>query len=137
MFKKFLTFFLMGLIFLSSTGFGLIEHTCIISRKKTALLFKTDSCCAKKKSTSPDTHETVLKNNACCELESHVATFDIAPVVEKVAGSLAHVFFYILDTFLSFGQAMLIAGEAVFKSSDSSPPLTGRQLSIRYHSLQI
>lgn len=136
-FTKFLTFFLMGIIFLSSTGFGLIEHTCLVSRKKSASLFEKDACCAKKKNTSADSDNTVLKSKACCELEAHTATFDLAPIVEKVAGALSHLFFYVQDTLVGFGQAMLVASEAVFQYADSSPPLTGRQLSIRYHSLQI
>jgi hypothetical protein len=135
-FTKIFTYFLIGVVFLSSTGFGLIEHTCLIRNKKSAALFETKGCCSRK-STPSKTDGTVLNSDACCETQSHVATFDLAPVVEKVAGFFSHVFFYVIDTLVSFCQAMLLSGQAVYQSADSSPPLTGRQLLIRYHSLQI
>lgn len=127
---------LIGVVFLSSTGFGLIEHTCFIRNKKSASLLEKEGCCARKTSASK-TDVTTLSSDTCCESETHVASFDMAPVVEKVAGFLSHVFFYVIDTLVGLFQAMLLSGQAVYQSADSSPPLTGRQLLIRYHSLQI
>ncbi|QHT65840.1 hypothetical protein GXP67_03745 [Rhodocytophaga rosea] len=135
-FTKIITYFLLGVVFLSSTGFGLIEHTCLIRNKKSASLFEKEGCCARK-TTSATTEETTISSNTCCESETHVATFDIAPVVEKVAGFFSHIFFYVIDTLVSLFHAMVLSGQAVYQSADSSPPLTGRQLLIRYHSLQI
>jgi hypothetical protein len=136
MFTKILTYFLIGVVFLSSTGFGLIEHTCFIRNKKSASLFEKKGCCARKTPASK-ADGTMLSSDTCCESETHVATFDIAPVVEKVAGFFSHVFFYVIDILAGFFQALLLSGQAVYQSADSSPPLTGRQLLIRYHSLQI
>jgi hypothetical protein len=136
-FTKIFTYFLIGVVFLSSTGFGLIEHTCLIRNKKSASLFEKEGCCARKSSAASKADGTMISNDACCDSETHVATIDVAPVVEKVAGFLSHVFFTVIDTLVSFFQAMLLNGQAVYQSSDSSPPLTGRQLLIRYHSLQI
>jgi hypothetical protein len=135
-FTKVFTFFLIGVVFLSSTGFGLIEHTCFVSSKKSASLFEKDACCSQT-NTEADSHGTVLKSSACCESEEHLATFDLAPVVEKVAVSLSHVFFYVIDTLVSFFHTIVLSYQAVYQSGDSSPPLTGRQILIRYHSLQI
>ena len=135
-FTRIFTFFLIGVVFLSSTGFGLIEHTCLIRNKKSAALFEKKGCCARK-TTSATTEETTLSSDACCESQTHVATFDLAPVVEKVAGFLSHVFFYVVDTLVGLFRTTVLSGQAFYQSADSSPPLTGRQLLIRYHSLQI
>jgi hypothetical protein len=134
--KKLFTFFLTGVIFISSTGFGLIEHTCLVTRTKSASVLNKHSCCPKN-NTSDSHNNLVLKSDACCEVEAHIADIDLAPVVEKVAGFFSHVFYYVLDTFLNFFQALLLASEPVFNSSDSSPPLAGRELLIRHQTFLI
>ncbi len=136
MFRQMLAIFLIGVIFITTTGFGLLEHSCLMSGKKSASVFEKQSCCSKKKSSSA-IDGTVIKSSVCCESQAHVANVDLAPVVEKVATFLEKTFFTVLETAIRMFVSVWQTAEAVLNSSDSSPPLAGKDISIRHHSLLI
>lgn len=137
MFRQILAIFLMGVIFITTTGFGLLEHSCLMKSKKSASMFEKRACCPKKKNTSAATYGTIVKSAVCCESQAHIANVDLAPVVEKVATFLEKTFFTVLDTAIRMFVSVMQTAEAVLNSSDSSPPLAGKDISIRHHSLLI
>jgi hypothetical protein len=132
-----LAMFLIGVIFITTTGFGLLEHSCLMSGKKSASVMQKKSCCSKKTNSSDSSGGTILTSAVCCESQAHAANIDLAPVVEKVATALEKAFFTVLETVVRLFTSALQSAEAVLNSSDSSPPLAGRDISIRYHSLLI
>ncbi len=136
LFKKMLAMFLMGIIFISTTGFGLIEHTCLMSGSKSASVLEKQGCCTKKKETA-SADGTIIKSGVCCESNAHVASIDLAPAVEKIANYFEKAFFTILETVVRLFTAALDSAEAILNSSDSSPPLAGKDIIIRHHSLLI
>jgi hypothetical protein len=137
MFNRMLAIFLMGVIFITTTGFGLLEHSCLMSSKKSASVFEKKGCCAKKKSTSAHADGMVIKPAVCCESQVHTVDIDLAPIVEKVAIMLEKAFFTVLEMAVRLFTSVLQSTEAVLNSSDSSPPLAGRDISIRHHSILI
>ncbi len=136
-FRKMLALFLMGVIFISTTGFGLLEHSCLMSGNKSASVFKKQGCCTKKKNTSDNSAGAIIKSDVCCESNAHVAAIDLAPVVEKVANFFEKAFFTVLETAIRLFTSALNSVQAVLNSADSSPPLAGKDISIRHHSLLI
>jgi hypothetical protein len=137
MFRKGMAMMLIGVIFITTTGFGLLEHACLMSGKKSASLTEKKSCCTKKTNTATNTDGTIIKSAVCCESQAHIANFDLAPAVEKVANLLEKAFFTVLETAVRLFTSALQSAEAVLNSSDSSPPLAGKDISIRHHSLLI
>ena len=136
-FRQFLAIFLMGVIFITTTGFGLLEHSCLMNSKKSASVFEKQACCPKKQNTATDTAGTIIKPAVCCESQAHVANIDLAPAVEKVATFLEKAFFTIVETTIRMFVSVMQTAEAVLNSSDSSPPLAGKDISIRHRSLLI
>jgi hypothetical protein len=137
MFRQVLAVFLMGVIFITTTGFGLLEHSCLMNGKKSASVLEKHSCCPKNKNTAAGTEGTIIKPAACCESQAHIANIDLAPVVEKVATFLEKTFFTVLETAIRMFVSVRQTAEAVLNCSDSSPPLAGKDISIRHHSLLI
>lgn len=137
LFNRILAIFLMGVIFITTTGFGLLEHTCLMNKKKAALLIEQKGCCTKKKTALTSTDGTVIKSAVCCESQVHTIDIDLAPAVEKVANMLEKAFFAILESAVRLFASAQQSAEAVLNSANSSPPLAGRDISIRHHSLLI
>jgi hypothetical protein len=137
MFRQLLAIFLMGVIFITTTGFGLLEHSCLMNGKKSASVLEKHACCPKKNNASDGTDTSVIKPAVCCESQANIANVDLAPVVAKVANFLEKTFFTVLETVVRMFVSAMQTAEAVLNSSDSSPPLAGKDISIRHHSLLI
>jgi hypothetical protein len=136
MFNRVLAIFLMGVIFITTTGFGLLERSCLMNSKKTASVFEK-SCCTKKKTTPAETDETIIKSAVCCQSQVHTVDINLAPAVEKVANLLEKAFFTVVEAAVRLFTSALHSAEAVLNAADSSPPLAGKDISIRHHSLLI
>ncbi len=136
-FRKIITFFLAGVVFISSSGFGLIDHFCFMNGKKSTALYEKQGCCVKKKSAATHGDGIVLTSGDCCAYDTHFLTIDAGPVIEKVSSYFINALQAVFSTIISFFHATLQSNDAAFSATDSSPPLTGRDILIRYHILLI
>ncbi len=126
--------FMVLIVLISSTGFGLVEHTCHIRNKKKVSLVSMEkkSCpaCTKQGSSRP-THQT-FKKQKCCEEEvryEHVPYTSslnklAAKFVKMVVEFTAHFAFTFFQLLTEAIQSLLY-GTA---SARAAVPLAGRTL---------
>jgi hypothetical protein len=138
---KITTFFLIGVVFLSSSGFGLIQRTSLMSGKKRTALRETKGCCPTKAAPnhcSPETlGDTILKADQCCKSGTEFFAIDLAPVVGKVGQFMSNLFYVVVDRFLALIKLNLLRNTAVHEATDSSPPLAGKQILLQKQTLQL
>lgn len=123
-------------VLLSSTGFGLVEHSCQMrGKKKTVVVAFSES-----KSTTCDTgkqgepaHQTVVKKTECCQDEQHFENVDISSslsqfvakfvkiVTEAVLTSVVAVMTWIIDVVFTHKTTSVSAFAA-------PPSLSGRDI---------
>lgn len=127
---RFFTFLLAALILFTSTGFGLIEHSCAMRGKKTYSFVTKESCsgCENHHKKAP-LGKTSVSKTKCCD--------DNIVEKEKTAESIANLFGKLLKSAFLFIAKSLIwiavtAFEFVFNliSSDqnNASSLSGRSL---------
>ncbi len=123
-------------VLLSSTGFGLVEHSCQMrGKKKTMVVAFSDvksTACTTSKQPMPD-QQTVLKKTDCCQDDQRYENVDISSSLSQfVAKLVKHVTEAVITGVVSV-MAWLI--EVVFSekttsvSAFASPPsLSGRDI---------
>lgn len=111
----------MGVVLLSSTGLGLIEHPVYMSNSNAALK-KTDRCIH---CTSKNKGEATLKGSDC-ESEKKLTVIDLSPVVDKVGQFLATIYFAIADAIVNFFQCLLQSSKVVLPPTNHSPPVANQ-----------
>ncbi len=57
------------IVLLSSTGFGLVEHSCTVRGKQTSLHKNGTACCGKTQQQTPNHQKTTIKKSKCCSEE--------------------------------------------------------------------
>ena len=132
-------------VLLSSTGFGLVEHSCQMrGKKKTMVVAFSDvkaSGCATDRQPMP-VGQTVLKKTECCQDDQRYENVDISSslsqlvakfvktVTETVAAGIMTVVAWLFDQFF--------AEKSTLVSVCSSPPaLSGRDILTLVQSLLI
>ena len=53
-------------VLLSSTGFGLVEHSCTVRGKQTSLHKSSSVCCGKTQNQSTNHQKATIKKSKCC-----------------------------------------------------------------------
>ena len=133
-------------VLLSSTGFGLVEHSCQMRGKKKTMVVafsdaKTQPGCSSDKQPM-SANQTVLKKTECCQDNNQYENVDISSslsqfvaklvktVTEAVIVSIAAVVTWTID--------WIFAKKSASVSFFSSPPsLSGRDILTLVHSLLI
>lgn len=133
-------------VLLSSTGFGLVEHSCQMrGKKKTVVVafseMKTQSGCAIDKQPMPSP-QTVVKKTECCQDDQRFENIDVSSslsqfvakfvklVTEAVVAGVAAVLVWVID--------VVFAERSTSVASFTSPPsLSGREIVTLVRSLLI
>ncbi len=98
------------LVLLSSTGFGLVEHHCMM-RGKSLQLMAVESkglckSCVKKNVSHVKPHETIVKKADCCKEEQKYQKVDFVSSFSQLLAKISK----------SFAEALLFAVKAVIVS---------------------
>lgn len=124
-FLRALSVFLTVVVLMTSTGFGLIEHSCSVRGKKTKLIHKKQSCCAitqsKSKSNSGQ-KELTFNKKSCCNDEEKYENIEysssisqlVAKFIKTVADTVYSTTVYLFKLLV---KAILSATSAVFDTS--------------------
>ena len=124
------TVFMACLVLLSSTGFGLVEHHCMMRGKSLQLMAveAKDACksCVKKNVSQAKPHETIVKKADCCKDEQKYQKVDLvssfSQLIAKLLKSLAEaVVFAVKAVVISIADWLLPAStrQAVVHSFSS------------------
>lgn len=134
------------IVLLSSTGFGLVEHSCQMrGKKKTVVVafseMKTQPGCATDNRPMPS-QQTVVKKTECCQDDQRFENIDVSSslsqfvakfvkiIAETVVAGVAAVLVWIID--------VVFAESSTSISSFASPPsLSGRDIITLVRSLLI
>ena len=136
--SKMFCYLLAGLVFISSTGFGLVEHSCLMSGKKKVVMSEGQSCCSAKQPTkakalSCQSQQSSLEQDACCSEETQHAKVDVSTsLVQVMSDLLASLCVAVISIFSFLFNSLLEA----FTVSHS-PPRSGRALLIFLHTFLI
>lgn len=127
-------------VLLSSTGFGLVEHSCTVKGKQTSLHKSDAACCNKtsQKDTSP--HKTTVKKSKCCTEEEKYENVDYSSSAsQNVAKFVQNGLDWVKTAIHSFFKAIVeeMLNNVSSKNNSSSPPSDGRTILIFIQSFLI
>lgn len=117
-------------VLLSSTGFGLVEHSCQMRGKKKTMVVafsdtKTQTGCSSDKQPMP-ANQTVIKKTECCQDETYFENVDISSslsqFVAKFVKIVAEAFVAGVTVVLTWICDLIFAKESSSVSVFSSPP---------------
>ncbi|MFD2521890.1 HYC_CC_PP family protein [Emticicia soli] len=131
-------------VLLSSTGFGFVEHSCIVKGKSISLHKKGDLCCTAKetKHFPLNSKHEVLKKSACCSEEDKYENVEYSSSVSQLVAKFTQSSVDWLKA--TFSEIVKTIIETIFESQSSSlanstaPPLhDGREIITAKQSLLI
>ena len=138
--------FMTCVVLLSSTGFGLVEHTCQMRGKKKTLVVafsenKTQNGCADGKQAQP-AKQTVLKKTDCCQDDQRYENVDVtsslSQLIAKFVKSIAETVLSAVSVMLTWLIHWIFASESSSLSLIDSPPSpSGRDILTFAHCLLI
>lgn len=122
-------------VLLSSTGFGFVEHSCIVKGKTTSLHKKGDLCCTVKdtKHFPLNNKNAVVKKSSCCTEEEKYENVEYSSSASQLVAKFTQS---TLDWFKATVHEMVkTIIETIFNSQSSSlanssspPQLNGREI---------
>jgi type 1 fimbria pilin len=123
-------------VLLSSTGFGLVEHSCQMrGNKKTMVVafseVKSQGCASDKQSMPPG--QTIIKKTECCQDQQHYENVDISSslsqFVAKIVKTITETIIAGVVTVMTWLVDLIFAENASSISAFSAPPsLSGRDI---------
>ena len=133
-------------VLLSSTGFGLVEHTCQMRGKKKTMVVafsdtKTQAGCSSDKQPMP-TDQTILSKTQCCQDDQHyenvTVSSSLSQFIAKLVKLVAETVVYSVAAVLAWFVHWIFAEDPSSISVFSSPPsLSGRDIITLVQSLLI
>ena len=75
--------FMAIVVLTSSTGFGLIEHSCTVKGKQTSLHKGGDACCGKTQQQTNNHQKATIKKSKCCNEEEKYENVDYSSSVSQ------------------------------------------------------
>ncbi|MFT4031244.1 MAG: hypothetical protein QM669_02390 [Siphonobacter sp.] len=124
--------FMVFIVLMTSTGFGLVEHTCHVrNKKKITFITQEEKSCSVCISKSGNSQHTVLKKQKCCEEKTRYEHVSYTSSLTKLTAKFIKIVvdFAATVSFL-FVQAVLsiVLQTATTDSSQAAVPLSGREL---------
>lgn len=135
--------FMVFVVLTTSTGFGLVEHTCHIRHKKKVSLvsFEKKSCPACVRKQHPVSSHQNLKKKSCCQEETRYEHVSYTSSITKLAAKFikmvveftAHFTYYLVQLLASAFRSLL----ASTLGAHAAIPLSGRSLLVFVQSFLI
>jgi hypothetical protein len=124
-------------VLLSSTGFGLVEHSCQMRGKKKTVVVafsdaKTPRGCAVDQMAAP-TDQPTIKKTVCCQDDQHFENVDISSslsqLIAKFIKSITETVIAGVTAVLAWIAEWIFGGQSASIALFSSPPsLSGRDI---------
>jgi hypothetical protein len=137
-FRKSITVFMAMLVLLSSTGFGFIEHQCMVRGKSVQFIAEkkadsckqkvVSSCCSKSKALKQDSG-TYLKKTECCKDNQKFTKLEIVTSQNALLAKLLKAM--AMDPFLSVDAYNFTLASTETANSDQLPDTIS--FSSRFH----
>ena len=122
-------------VLLSSTGFGLVEHSCTVKGKQTSLHKSGTACCNKTSQKDNLPQKTTVKKAKCCSEEEKYENVDYSSSASQSVGKFVQKGIdWAKTTIISFFKDIV---EEILKNISSqshtatSPPSSGRTILIQ------
>ncbi len=127
--SKLLAFFLLAVVVTFNTGMGFVEHSCLAEDEITISLQKKSCCSNKKSCIHPiQTPQTTLKKAACCEDKTIYVHVDFTGYAQKIGKFFTGAYVTTIQYVTHFIESFLRRAKIVFHYTNSSPPLSGRDI---------
>jgi hypothetical protein len=107
-FFRLFNIFMAIVVLTSSTGFGVVEHSCTVKGKQTSLTKSVNGCCSNAQKPF-DTHQkATLKKSKCCNEEEKYENVDYSSsATQKVAKFTQKSIDWVKETFYNFTKAIV------------------------------
>lgn len=114
--------FMAIVVLTSSTGFGLVEHSCTVKGKQTSLHKSGDACCSKTQQQSSNHQKATIKKSKCCNEEEKYENVDYSSsATETVAKFTQKSVDWLKETVYDFAKTIVATIlEKITSHSDSS-----------------
>lgn len=134
--------FLAVVVLISSTGFGLVEHSCTVKGKTTSLHKSNSFCCANHSSKAPiNQNQPQLKKAPCCSEDQKYENVEYSSSVSQLAAKFVQK---TADTIKAFVYDFVVKVlETIYGNSEQArvdsqkPPLKGQDILILNQSFLI
>lgn len=129
-----------AVVLLSSTGFGLVEHSCTVKGKQTSLHKIGSPCCNKTSQKDSSPRKTTLKKSNCCTEKEKYENVDYSSSASQSVAKFVQIGLDWAKTSVnSIFKSILeeILDNISSKKSSSSPPSDGRTILIFIQSFLI
>lgn len=132
---RILSFMMACIVLITSTGFGFVEHSCLMRGKKMYLTVQKDSCkgCPSDKGHSLSLDRPILKKTDCCKEHQHFKnvnyTSSISHLIAKFIKAMTDMVVGGTVLFAEWLMGILFPlEESVVAQSEIPPLLHGRDL---------
>lgn len=118
-------------VLLSSTGFGLVEHSCTVKGKQTSLHKSDAACCNKTSQKDTSQHKTTVKKSKCCTEEEKYENVDYSSSASQNVAKFVQTGLDWVKTVVSnFLRSIVeeILDNVSSKNTSSPPPSDGRTI---------
>ncbi len=106
-------------VLLSSTGFGLVEHSCTVRGKQTSLLHKANSiCCGATKQQQQNNQKTSIKKAKCCSEDEKYENVEYSSSASQLVAKFAqNALDWVKSTVINFAKTIV---ETILENISSS-----------------
>ncbi len=118
------------IVLLSSTGFGLVEHSCTMRGKQTSLHKSGDACCGITKQ-QKNHQKTILKKSKCCSEDEKYENVEYSSSASQLVAKFAqNTLDWIKSTVISFTKTIVetILDNISSSNKTSAAPPSGREI---------
>jgi hypothetical protein len=114
--------FMAIVVLTSSTGFGLVEHSCTVKGKQTSLHKGGDACCGKTQQQSNNHQKATVKKSKCCNEEEKYENVDYSSSVSQTVAKFTQKSIdWVKETVFDFAKVIVATIlEKISSHSDSS-----------------
>jgi hypothetical protein len=136
--SRIFAFLMLGVIITLNTGMGLVEHTCLMSGKKSLSAHSQKSCCSKKSTQAvTSAGAATVKADNCCEVNTHYIQVDFVSIQEKISKVFSSFCFFVAEKLVNVFNLLIEKSETACSYTNSSPPVAGRTLLTKYCTLVV
>lgn len=127
-------------VLLSSTGFGLVEHSCTVRGKQTSLHKTNTVCCGKNQQQSTNHQKATIKKSKCCSEDEKYENVEYSSSASQlVAKFTQNALDWVKITVITFAKTIVetILENISSSNKSSSPPPSGREILVFIQSFLI
>lgn len=127
-------------VLLSSTGFGLIEHSCTVKGKQTSLHKSGSACCGNQKQQQQNHKKAEIKKTKCCSEDEKYENVEYSSSISQLVAKFAQTTFdWVKTTVFNFAKDLveIILKKVSVLPLTSSLPSSGREILVLNQSFLI